>query len=113
MNSAPSVDPVDVPEDLIALGFNANPKANLPQNNEAKNMPKRFSQGSRPVPPAAPMGVRKSIHKRDKSVLAKSAAATTALQAGEDQSQSESGVALMDEEPNSVTLAANVMLIDQ
>ena len=51
---------------------------------------KRSFYGSRPAPSAAPMGVKKSVHKRQKSSLAKSVAAAVARQAGEGQLQSES-----------------------
>ena len=50
---------------------------------------KETSYGSRAGSPAAPMGVRKSVHKRNKSSLAKSVTAAAARQAAEAQLQSE------------------------
>lgn len=59
---------------------------------------KRTSYGTRPASPAAPIGVKKPVHKRQKSSLAKSVAAGAARQAGVGQSQSGSKVISVGEE---------------
>lgn len=47
---------------------------------------KLYNESSGPAPGAAPIGVRKSVHKRDRSSLAKSVKAAAARQADEDRS---------------------------
>ena len=64
----------------------------------AEYQQKGTSYGSRPASSAAPMGVKKSVHKRQKSSLAKSVAAAAARQAGVGQLQSGSKVISVGEE---------------
>ena len=80
-----------------SAGFIGHSKQNLPQYKAGDNPGKRSSQGSRPAYPVAPMGVRKSTSKRDRSSLSKinaeNVAVFAAQQAADEQSQSEAAVA--------------------
>ena len=90
---APSVNPSEnVWEDFNTPGSSGDSEVIPSRHKEAQGRHKRTSQGSRPLSSAAPMGVRKSTHKRNKSSLAKSITAAAARKAAKDQSQSDSEV---------------------
>ena len=85
---APTAD--KVPEDSTTPEFNEHSGANAPQHSVTPSTRKEISRGLRPVSPAAPMGVRKSVHKRNKSSLSTSVAAAVAQRMAEKESQEQS-----------------------